>query len=96
MDLTPLALSEVPGRVRLTELLGTCVTAQVSDLHLVPGEPPLARIAGQLLPLPEQGKLSRLEMFDLTQALLEGHDVTRLEAIGDFDGALSAAGGRFR
>lgn len=89
-------MSNVPGHVRLTELLRICVTAQVSDLHLVPGEPPLARIAGQLSPLAEQGTLSRLEMADLTQALLDGHDVSRLDAIGDFDGALSAAGGRFR
>ncbi len=89
-------MSEARGRARLKDLLAACVQAQVSDLHLVPDQPPLGRISGQLAPVPGQSVLSKAEMVGVTKALLEGYDIKRLTEIGDFDGALTAEGGRFR
>ena len=96
MDGSPLAISEARGRARLQELLKVCVQAQVSDMHLVPGQPPLGRISGQLAAIPGHGPISKAEMAGITSALLENHDQARLKEIGDLDGALSAEGGRFR
>ena len=96
MDGSPLAISEARGRARLQELLKVCVQAQVSDMHLVPGQPPLGRISGQLAAIPGHGPISKAEMAGITSALLETHDQVRLKEIGDLDGAMSAEGGRFR
>ncbi len=89
-------MSEARGRARLKELLASCVQAQVSDLHLVPDLAPLGRISGQLAPLIGHGVLSKGEMSGLTKVLLDGQDIERLKVIGDFDGAITAEGGRFR
>lgn len=89
-------MSEARGRARLQELLRVSVQAQVSDMHLVSGQPPLGRISGQLAPIPGHGNISKAEMTGITSALLENQDLTRLKEVGDFDGALSAEGGRFR
>ena len=96
MDAPPLAIGEARGRARLQDLLAACVQAQVSDMHLVPEQPPLGRIAGQLAPIPGHNPISKAEMAGITKALLEGYETKRLTDVGDFDGALSAHGGRFR
>lgn len=81
---------------RLAGLLRGCVQQQASDMHLAPDRPPLIRASGQLVPLSGESALSGFELDSIVQSLRAFGNVRGWEARGDFDGALTVAGGRFR
>lgn len=81
---------------RLLRLLQACVVQQASDMHLVPDRPPLIRAAGQLVPLPNEEPLTQQDIQGVLVSLRSCGDDRRLEQHGDFDGALTGAGARFR
>lgn len=80
----------------LERLLGLCVQNQASDMHLAPSRPPLLRASGQLIPVEGEAPLSAGDLEGISQSLRGFGDYRRLELHGDFDGALSIAGARFR
>lgn len=83
-------------QARFHKLLEACATADASDLHLVPGQPPLLRREGRLVSVEEEVPLTASELGELTSALLSKDQMGALSARGDCDGALTAAGARFR
>jgi len=63
---------------QLKELLSITVQGQASDLHLSVGHPPVLRLAGRLVPLVKQKKLSSEDAVNLAAALMTEEQKTRL------------------
>ena len=85
----------VPAYLRV--LLTACTASEASDLHLAPGQAPLLRINGQLAAIEGEPALSIQELQALATDLLGGgRNATILAERGDCDGAVTAAGARFR
>lgn len=81
---------------RLAALLAACVVLDASDLHLAPGQPPHARVAGDLAPRPDLAG-GPDDAAAVGDALLRAVGAAGLPASGAFDGALTAVDGtRFR
>lgn len=79
----------------LAELLSIARDRGASDLHLIAGAPPLLRVQGDLLPLPERGAID--DPSALILPALSESQRHRLAAERELDFALSAPGaGRFR
>ncbi len=82
-------------RDELEAMLRACVVEDASDLHLTPGQRPMVRVQGRLEPLAGHAPLTPEDLDRLAQVLLAaGRD--GLDARGAQDGALGAAGARFR
>jgi twitching motility protein PilT len=84
-------------RVMLSEYLLHCENVNASDLHLAPGHVPLARIDGELTPVPGRGKLHGEEIHAISETMMNSGQRLALVQKGAADGACSSPGGaRFR
>jgi twitching motility protein PilT len=85
------------GASALEPLLTDAVSARASDVHLHAGEPPLARIHGELAPLPGGLPLAPADTDALVRAVLTDEQRARFAKTNDIDFAWSLPGvGRFR
>ena len=82
--------------VRFQKLLAACTVMDASDLHLVPGQPPLLRRDGQLVAIEGEPPLADSELSAWVSELLSEEQMRFLVARGDCDGAMTVAGARFR
>ena len=82
--------------VRFQKLLAACTVMDASDLHLVPGQPPLLRRDGQLVAIEGEPPLADSELSAWASELLSEEQMRFLVARGDCDGAMTVAGARFR
>lgn len=99
MENSTLAVGFGRGAVhpKLRTLLRATAQMQASDLHLVPEQYPLLRTSGQLNALAGEERLTSEDMRMITSELLvTGADRKRLEETGDFDGAITCDGVRYR
>ena len=81
----------------LSELLSHCEHTNASDLHLAPGHVPLARIDGELTPVPKYAKLHAEQTQAISEAMMNSGQRFALLHRGAADGACSSPGGaRFR
>lgn len=75
------------------DLLHQLIEQNGSDLHLVAGNPPMIRIHGQLVPMPEQDILTGKETeFHISQMVSETA-MQELRKTGELDAALQLEGG---
>lgn len=83
---------------QLKELLSITVEGQASDLHLSVGHPPLLRLAGRLVPLVKQKKLSSEDVVNLAAVLMTEEQKARLleKKEVDFSYSLTEQAARFR
>lgn len=96
MDVKPAGQISIPTATRLQNLLAACVARDASDLHLAVGQPPLLRVDGLLAVAVGEPALSKTDLEAFARELLNEAQAKILEARGDCDGALTAAGARFR
>ena len=96
MDVNPGVAHGVPIPARFQTLLAACTAMDASDLHLVPGQPPLLRREGQLAAIEGEPQLTGPELSGLASELLSKDQMAALSARGDCDGALTVEGVRFR
>jgi len=96
MDVKPTDQNSSSAATRLQHLLAVCVARDASDLHLAAGQPPLLRVDGLLAVAAGEPALSKTEIEAFAGELLGAGQAKILEARGDCDGALTAAGSRFR
>jgi len=73
------------NEVLLKEFLDLTIQEQASDLHLSVGHPPVLRIAGRLIPLVKQKKLSPEDLLGLIQILMSGEQRERFALEKDID-----------
>lgn len=76
----------------LTNLLITSVSQKASDLHLSPTLPPLARINGDLTPLPEQSVLNAETLQQMIYSTLSEDQIKRFETEWELDYAVIVPG----
>ncbi len=70
---------------------------KASDIHLMPGRPPILRINGQLAPIPDAPVLTAQDTQSLAQRLTNEEQWTKFEKTRELDLSSSHAGlGRFR
>jgi twitching motility protein PilT len=83
---------------RLKELLSITIEGQASDLHLSVGHPPVLRLAGRLVPLVKQKKLSSEDVVNLAATLMTEEQKARLleKKDVDFSYSLPEKATRFR
>jgi twitching motility protein PilT len=67
-----------------------------SDLHIVPGEPPYVRVRGSIEPLRDLGVVSRADVNRMMSELVGDTDIQRFATYGDWDGATTIDGERYR
>jgi twitching motility protein PilT len=96
MDVKPAGQNSTTAAARFQNLLDACVARDASDLHLAVGQPPLLRVDGRLAVAAGEPALSKTEMEAFAGELVGDGQAKILEARGDCDGALTAAGARFR
>ncbi len=83
--------------MHVNDLLARAVNQGASDLHLKTGGPPMLRVRGELVPLPEATRLHATEMAAIASTVLSPAQAARLERQEDVDLAYSVPGlGRFR
>jgi len=83
--------------MHVNDLLARAVTLGASDLHLKAGSVPSARVRGDLVRLPDTGRLDRADLDAMVAAVLTPEQAGRLAAQQDVDLAHSVPGlGRFR
>jgi twitching motility protein PilT len=81
----------------LTEFLKATVTSGASDLHLVVGKPPLARVNGLMQPLPGAAPIDAEECEKLIYSVLTEAQRAKFEERWELDGSVSIPGAsRFR
>jgi len=81
----------------LTEVLKALVTAGASDLHLVVGKPPMARLNGVMQPMNGAPALSAEECERLIYSVLSEAQRARFEEAWELDGSVTVPGAaRFR
>lgn len=88
-----------PASEHLDALFAECVARDGSDLHLSPGLPPHLRVHGDLAPLEGAEAMAPQTISRIAEELLQRVGGTKaIDALtrGSFDGALTAAGVRFR
>ena len=86
-----------PTHARLESFLQAMVERQASDLHLVPGSPPVLRVSTDLVPLEDEPPLSGNDTRELLELLAGQGGLLELEEKKDIDFAYEAEGmGRFR
>ncbi len=89
-----------PPPDRLVALLRGMAAAEASDLHLVPGHPPMFRIHGLLAVVPEEPPVEAEEVLPALRAVAPPHVAARLAEARDLDFAVQLGDGaealRFR
>ena len=81
----------------IDDYLAYCETTDASDLHLAPGHPPLVRIDGELLRIPDRSTLTGDDTLAISDGLLNAGQRACLADTGAADGAISSARGvRYR
>ena len=81
----------------LVDILKTAVQMGASDLHIAPGRPPMARVKGEMLPLPGAAAVSDEESRRLTYSILYEEQRARFEADMELDCSLQVPNvSRFR
>lgn len=73
----------------LDNLLRLALEKTASDLHLSPGQPPIIRVDGDLLPISDQPKLTAEAIKDLIFSVLSDDQKTKLEKDLELDFAMS-------
>jgi twitching motility protein PilT len=73
----------------LAELLTLVVNAKASDLHLSPGSPPLIRVNGDLVPMPEQAVLEAATLENLMQGSMGVDQLRQFENDWELDYAVA-------
>lgn len=83
--------------MEIKKILEMCVAYQSSDLHLLVGVPPMLRVHGNLLAIPEMGNLTPAQVSELVTPLLstEQQELLKIDRELDFSYAI-ATGARFR
>lgn len=83
--------------MEMIDIMKAAVEKGASDLHLVVGQPPMARIDGELRPLPDFPALSADESKRLIYSLLSDEHRVRFERDWDLDFSVAVEGiSRFR
>jgi twitching motility protein PilT len=75
--------------MELAELLTLVVNAKASDLHLSPGSPPLIRVNGDLIPMPEQAVLEAATLENLMQGSMGVEQLSQFENDWELDYAVA-------
>jgi twitching motility protein PilT len=75
--------------MELAELLTLVVNAKASDLHLSPGSPPLIRVNGDLVPMPEQAVLEAATLENLMQGSMGVDQLRQFENDWELDYAVA-------
>ena len=82
---------------KIESLLDATITRNAFDLHLVPGAPPMVRVVGMLVPLPNQVPLTAKVCQELVFSLLTEEQKEVLTVNKEIDFAFDYEGkGRFR
>lgn len=81
----------------IKQILELCVQHQASDLHLLVGTPPMLRVNGALVMVPNEAIITPARMEELITPLLSGEqkELVKVDRELDFSYALSS-GARFR
>ncbi len=88
---------ESPERDRIEELMRTMVKKGSSDLHLRVGEPPIVRVDGEMVRLPDIAALQPRELEALVKSIMPERNRSEFEKSSDTDFAHDIPGtGRFR
>ncbi|HEY8795810.1 MAG TPA: type IV pilus twitching motility protein PilT [Gemmatimonadaceae bacterium] len=86
-----------PERVRIEEMLRVMVQRGSSDLHLRVGEPPIVRVDGEMVRLPDSAALQSRELDALVKSIMPERNRGEFEQSNDTDFAHDIPGtGRFR
>ena len=86
-----------PERDRIEGMLRTMVQRGSSDLHLRVGEPPIVRVDGEMVRLPDTGALSARELDALVKSIMPERNRGEFDNSSDTDFAHDIPGtGRFR
>jgi twitching motility protein PilT len=80
----------------LTDVLKSVVSAGASDLHLVVGKPPMARVQGLIQPLPGLTALGAEELEKMLYSVLSEAQRATFEEKWELDGSFSIGPSRFR
>jgi twitching motility protein PilT len=80
----------------LTDVLKSVVAAGASDLHLVVGKPPMARVQGFIQPLPGLTPLGAEELEKMLYSVLSESQRAKFEEKWELDGSFSIGASRFR
>lgn len=78
------------------QLLDVAIERKASDLHLVVGVPPMLRIDGKLLPVPQQSSLTTEVCHKLVKGFLTPENLARLEKEKEIDFSFGHKDMRFR
>lgn len=83
--------------MNIIDLMEQAVTAKASDIHLTVKVPPMMRVDGVLVPMPEREVLDVDTIKDLVYSFLTDAQIKKLEDIGEIDISYSQRSiGRFR
>ena len=86
-----------PERERIEGLLQMMVQRGSSDLHLRVGEPPIVRVDGEMVRIPDTAVLQSRELEALVKSIMPDRNLREFESSSDTDFAHDIAGtGRFR
>jgi twitching motility protein PilT len=88
--------ADLPPDRRLEGLLRAVIAERGSDLHLVPGAPPLVRKGRGVVPLSERATLTPDGVEAMVSSILTVHQLERLRGELELNGAYSLAEARFR
>ena len=93
----PGAPGSSPERARIEEMLRVMVQRGSSDLHLRVGEPPIVRVDGEMVRLPNSASLQARELEALVKSIMPERNRGEFEQSNDTDFAHDIPGtGRFR
>ena len=91
------APGQSPDRDRIEELLRIMVQRGSSDLHLRVGEPPIVRVDGEMVRIPDTAVLQSRELEMLVKSIMPERNRGEFESSSDTDFAHDIPGtGRFR
>ncbi len=83
--------------IEIDSVMKTALDIKASDIHLMPGRPPMLRINGQLSPMPEAPILTAQDTRLVARHLVNDEQWARFEKTRELDLSSSHAGmGRFR
>ena len=83
--------------LNLDEVMKKALDSKASDIHIMPGRPPLLRINGQLTPIPDSPILTPQDTLMLASGLTNDEQWAKFEKTRELDLSSSHAGlGRFR
>jgi twitching motility protein PilT len=83
--------------VDIADVMRKALDSKASDIHLMPGRPPMLRINGQLIPIPESPSLTAQDTQAVAMRLSNDEQWAKFEKTRELDLSSSHAGlGRFR